>query len=85
MIAPIGRLVDAGVPLCIGDGGPGAVTMELRRRMFDVQYGRVEDAHAWRSPVRRILRDEAIDPEQLGGDSVESLAALLDRVREMPE
>ena len=64
VIAPIGRLVDAGAPLRIGDGGPGAVTMELRRRMFDVQYGRTEDPHSWRSPVGQMLRDGAIDPDQ---------------------
>ncbi len=47
VIAPIGHLVDGATTLTIGDGQPGEVTMELRRRLQDVQYGRTEDQHGW--------------------------------------
>jgi len=47
VIAPIGHLVDGATRLCIGDGQPGEVTMDLRRRLLDVQYGRCEDRHGW--------------------------------------
>jgi branched-chain amino acid aminotransferase len=51
VIAPIGRLVDRDRVLVIGDGEPGPITMDLRRRLLDVQYGRAEDRHGW---VRRV-------------------------------
>jgi branched-chain amino acid aminotransferase len=47
VIAPIGRFVHDGDELVIGDGRPGPVTMDLRRRLLDVQYGRAEDPHGW--------------------------------------
>ena len=47
VIAPIGRFVHDGDELVIGDGTPGPVTMDLRRRLLDVQYGRAEDRHGW--------------------------------------
>lgn len=52
VIAPIGRLGHAGQDLTVGDGEPGPITMDLRRRLLDVQYGRTEDRHGWRSVVR---------------------------------
>jgi branched-chain amino acid aminotransferase len=51
VIAPIGRFVHGDDELVIGDGRPGAVTMDLRRRLLDVQYGRAVDRHGW---VRRV-------------------------------
>ena len=51
VIAPIGRFVHDGDELVIGDGRPGPVTMDLRRRLLDVQYGRAVDRHGW---VRRV-------------------------------
>jgi len=54
VIAPIGHLVDGATRLCIGDGQPGEVTMDLRRRLLDVQYGRCEDRHGW---VTRVPDD----------------------------
>jgi branched-chain amino acid aminotransferase len=51
VIAPIGRLVHDGRELVVGDGEPGPVTMDLRRRLLDVQYGRTSDPHGWRSVV----------------------------------
>lgn len=47
VIAPIGRFVHEGEGLVLGDGQPGPVTMDLRRRLLDVQYGRAEDRHGW--------------------------------------
>lgn len=47
VIAPIGRFEHDGVELLIGDGTPGPVTMSLRRRLLDVQYGRAEDPYGW--------------------------------------
>lgn len=47
VIAPIGRFEHDGVQLVIGDGAPGPVTMALRRRLLDVQYGRAEDPSGW--------------------------------------
>jgi branched-chain amino acid aminotransferase len=47
VIAPIGRFVHDGVELVLGEGTPGPVTMELRRRLLDVQYGRAEDPYGW--------------------------------------
>ena len=47
VIAPIGRFVHDGVELVLGDGTPGPVTMDLRRRLLDVQYGRTPDRHGW--------------------------------------
>lgn len=47
VIAPIGRFEHDGVELVIGDGTPGPVTMALRRRLLDVQYGRAEDPYGW--------------------------------------
>ncbi len=51
VIAPIGHLVDGADRWTLGDGQPGAVTMELRRRLLDVQYGRGEDRHGWVTTV----------------------------------
>jgi branched-chain amino acid aminotransferase len=47
VIAPIGRFVHDDVEWVLGDGQPGPVTMDLRRRLLDVQYGRAEDRHGW--------------------------------------
>lgn len=51
VVAPIGRFVLDGHDLVLGDGLPGAITVELRRRLLDIQYGRVPDPHGW---VHRI-------------------------------
>jgi branched-chain amino acid aminotransferase len=47
VIAPIGRFVHDQVEWVLGDGRPGPITMDLRRRLLDVQYGRAEDRHGW--------------------------------------
>ena len=55
VIAPIGTLVLAGQPLTIGDGNPGPVTMAMRARLLDLQYGRSPDPHGWLSRTAELL------------------------------
>jgi branched-chain amino acid aminotransferase len=62
VIAPIGRFVHDGVELVLGDGTPGPVTMDLRRRLLDVQYGRAADRHGW--VVRVEPGSGAVEPER---------------------
>ncbi len=52
VVAPIGRFALDGHDLVLGDGHPGTVTVELRRRLLDIQYGRVPDPHGWVHRVR---------------------------------
>jgi branched-chain amino acid aminotransferase len=66
VIAPIGRLVDGDRVLQLGDGGPGPVTLALRRALLDVQYGRRPDPDGWLVPVDRALERVGIDPNRLG-------------------
>ncbi len=47
VVAPIGRFDLDGHELVLGDGLPGKLTIELRRRLLDIQYGRVADTHGW--------------------------------------
>jgi branched-chain amino acid aminotransferase len=52
VITPIGALRWPGAEAVAGSGEPGAVTMQLRQALLDVQYGRVEDTHGW---VHKVL------------------------------
>jgi branched-chain amino acid aminotransferase len=56
VITPIGALRwpggEATTSGTAGSGEPGAVTMQLRQALLDVQYGRVEDTHGW---VHKVL------------------------------
>lgn len=47
VVTPIGRII--GRDLTIGAEGsePGPVTMAVRERLTDIQYGRAEDTHGW--------------------------------------
>ena len=47
VITPIARLI--GRDLTIGDAGaqPGEVTMAIRQRLTDIQYGHADDTHGW--------------------------------------
>ena len=47
VITPIGALRWPGGEAVAGTGEPGAVTMQLRKALMDVQYGRAEDTHGW--------------------------------------
>ena len=45
VITPVGRLVwDGGE---VGNSTAGEITMQLRQRLIDTQYGRSEDKHGW--------------------------------------
>lgn len=46
VITPIGRIVSDDFTIEHGDE-PGAKTMEFRKTLLDIQYGRVEDANNW--------------------------------------
>ena len=52
VVTPIGRFGSDDFELTVGDGEPGAITMSIRSRLMDVQYGRAEDTHGW---MRRIV------------------------------
>ena len=52
VITPIARLVSPDHDTLVGDGGPGTVTMELRERLTDIQYGRADDVLGW---MRRVV------------------------------
>ncbi|GIG55181.1 branched-chain amino acid aminotransferase [Demequina activiva] len=52
VVTPIARLVAPSYDLVVGDGGPGTVTMALRQRLTDIQYGHAEDTHGW---MRRVV------------------------------
>ena len=51
VVTPVGRLVWEGGEVAIGDSsvddGVGAVTVQIRQRLLDIQYGRAEDTHGW--------------------------------------
>ncbi len=51
VVTPIARLVSPDHDVVVGDGGPGTVTMALRKRLTDIQYGRAEDVLGW---MRRV-------------------------------
>ncbi len=47
VVTPVGRMGGEGFELTVGDGQPGPVTMAVRQRLTDIQYGRAEDTHGW--------------------------------------
>jgi branched-chain amino acid aminotransferase len=49
---PIGTLHDENGRYQIGSGESGEVTLAIRQRLLDIQYGRAEDKYGW---LRRIL------------------------------
>ncbi|MDN4481261.1 branched-chain amino acid aminotransferase [Demequina muriae] len=51
VVTPIARLVSPDHDVVVGDGGPGTVTMALRQRLTDIQYGRADDVMGW---MRRV-------------------------------
>jgi branched-chain amino acid aminotransferase len=53
VITPVGRLVwDGGEVVSAAPVGEDSVTMRLRRRLVDIQYGRAGDTHGW---MRRLV------------------------------
>ena len=47
VITPVGAVKSAHGSWMVGDGGPGEVTMRLRRALVDVQRGVAPDPHEW--------------------------------------
>lgn len=51
VVSPVGTLLINGEAVTIGDGQPGTNTMRLREALVDVQLGKSDDSHGWRTPV----------------------------------
>jgi len=51
-VTPIGKLGSEDFELTVGNGEPGPVTLSIRQRLTDIQYGRAEDVHDW---MRRVV------------------------------
>jgi branched-chain amino acid aminotransferase len=47
VITPIGKVKGTNAEWTIGNGTPGPVTMRLRDRLTDIQYGNVPDPYGW--------------------------------------
>jgi branched-chain amino acid aminotransferase len=52
VITPIGRVLSPEGEFTVADGGPGEVTMGLRKELVDIQRGRADDPFGW---VHRVL------------------------------
>jgi branched-chain amino acid aminotransferase len=51
VISPIGKVCSASGDFLIGGGAAGPVAMGLRKKLVDIQYGRVDDPHNWVTKV----------------------------------
>ncbi len=47
IITPVGHVKSAAAEWSVGDGGPGPVTMQLRKALLDLQTGKAADPHGW--------------------------------------
>ena len=47
VVTPIGRLAGEGFDVVVGEGAPGPLTMRLRERLTNIQYGIDPDPHGW--------------------------------------
>lgn len=47
VVTPVSRLAWDSGEVVIGTGDPGPVTLDLRRALVDLQYGRVPDRYSW--------------------------------------
>ena len=52
VISPIGKVCSASGDFLINGGTAGPVAMGLRKKLVDIQYGRVDDPHNW---IRQVL------------------------------
>jgi branched-chain amino acid aminotransferase len=52
VISPIGKVRSASGDFLISGGAAGPVAMGLRKKLIDIQYGRVADPHNW---IRKVL------------------------------
>ncbi|WP_348523744.1 aminotransferase class IV [Demequina litorisediminis] len=51
VVTPVGRLASPDFDVTVGDGEAGPITMDIRRRLTDIQYGRAEDVYGWMRKV----------------------------------
>jgi branched-chain amino acid aminotransferase len=51
VITPVGAVKSARASWTVGDGGPGPLSMKLRRALVDIQRGAAPDPHGWRHIV----------------------------------
>ena len=51
IVTPVGRMGSTDFEVTVGDGQPGAVTLAVRQRLTDIQYGRAEDTYGWMRQV----------------------------------
>ncbi len=51
VVTPIGRFASPDFDVTVGDGTAGEVTLNIRKRLTDIQYGRAEDPYGW---MRRV-------------------------------
>jgi len=47
VITPVGQVKSAEHEWTVGDGGPGPVTMQLRKALLDIHTGATPDVHGW--------------------------------------
>ncbi len=52
VISPIGKVCSTSGDFLISGGAAGPVAMGLRKKLVDIQYGRVADPHNW---IRKVL------------------------------
>lgn len=52
VISPIGKVCSASGDFLISGGAGGPVAMGMRKKLVDIQYGRVADPHNW---IRKVL------------------------------
>ncbi len=52
VISPIGKVCSASGDFLINGGAAGPVAMGLRKKLVDIQYGRVADPHDW---IRKVF------------------------------
>ncbi|MGW5364739.1 branched-chain amino acid aminotransferase [Actinopolymorpha pittospori] len=51
VLTPVGSLRSPEGEVVMGDGGAGPVTMAIREKLLDIQYGRAEDGYGWMHKV----------------------------------
>src|SRR5690606_30993 len=52
VVTPVGRLASPDFDITINDGEAGEITMGIRQKLTDIQYGRAEDTYGW---MRQVL------------------------------
>lgn len=47
VIVPVGHVKSARSDWTVGSGGPGPITLQLRKALLDIQTGQAPDSHGW--------------------------------------